>query len=43
LNIDYSDEYDIIGKKIVVPVEVKEPVTSIDIDFTVETRNSQYV
>ncbi|CAF3541630.1 unnamed protein product [Rotaria sp. Silwood1] len=32
-----------IGKKIVVPVEVNEQVTSIDIDFIVETRNDEYV
>jgi len=32
-----------VGNKIVVPVEVNEQVTSVDIDFTVETRNPQYV
>ena len=32
-----------IGSKIIVPVEVHEQVTSIDIDFIVETRNPQYV
>lgn len=37
------NSYDVIGKKIVVPAEVNEQVTSIDIDFTVETRNPQYV
>jgi hypothetical protein len=32
-----------VGNKIFVPVEVNEQVTSVDIDFTVETRNPQYV
>ncbi len=31
------------GKEIVVPVDVNEQVTSVDIDFTVEARNPQYV
>jgi hypothetical protein len=32
-----------VGKEIIVPVDVNEQVTSVDIDFTVETRNPQYV
>ena len=32
-----------IGSKIIVRVEVHEQVTSIDIDFIVETRSPQYV
>lgn len=33
----------ILGKKIHVPVEVNEQVTSIDIDLTVESRNDEFV
>jgi hypothetical protein len=31
------------GRQTIIPVNVSEQVTSIDIDFTVETRNPQYV
>ena len=32
-----------LGRKINVPVEVNEKVTSVDIDLTIETRNDEYV
>ena len=43
LYIDCSFGENILGKTIVVPVEVNEQVTSVDIEFTVKSRNSEYV
>ena len=46
LDIESIDNYhfsDILGREIMVLVEVNEQVTSDDLDLTVESRNPEYV